>query len=230
MNDETAVYNLGEVEPAPPAPPAAKPQIRAVHSALPATTASSTRALDAFTDSLELFVPGAGQLLRGRWSDGLAVLSATGFLLALAWAIWGTLDRLAATLVALGFTAAGGVYALAMVYVCLAGIHAGNVLYGTTRGPQRAHPIAAGIASALMPGWGQLMNRQPSKAALFVAGLWAAGIAWLLASPWIVTLFDTYGLTFRPGFERISSPLVLYTAPILLWTLSVYDAVATSRR
>jgi TM2 domain-containing membrane protein YozV len=227
MGDETAVYNLGEVE---AAVAAEKPQIRVVPANRQVHSVSRVRPIDAFTDSLELFIPGAGQLLRGRWSDGLAVLTATGFLLALAWAIWGTLDRLAATLTALGYGAAGGVYALAMVYVGLAGIHAGNVLYGTTRGSQRAHPIAAGLASALIPGWGQLINRQPTKAALFVAGLWAVGIAWLLASPWIVTLLDTYGLAFRPGFEQISSPLVLYTAPLVLWTLSIYDAVATSRK
>ncbi len=238
MSDDTAVYNLGEVE---PAAAAAKPQIRPA-SAIPAiagaaarataraTVAPSTRPVDALTDSLELFVPGTGQLLRGRWSDGFAVLAASGFLVAMGWAIWGTMDRLAATLTALGYTAAAGVYALAMIYVCLAMLHAGNVLYGTTRGPERAHPIVSGVASALIPGWGQLINRQPAKAATFVAGLWIVGLVWLLASPRTAALFDTYGLTFRPGFDLFSKPAVLWTAPVVLWALSIYDAVATSRR
>ena len=232
MSDDTAVYNLGEVEPA-----VAKPQLRAAQ-AIPApagaaarvTMSPSTRPVDAITDSLELFLPGTGQLLRGRWSDGLAVLAASGFLLAMAWAIWGTLDRIAATLTALGYSAAGGIYALVMVYVCLAILHAGNLLYGTTRGPQRAHPIVSGVASALIPGWGQLINRQPAKAATFVAGLWVVGIIWLLGSPWTVALFDAHKLTFRPGFELFSSPALLWTVPIVLWALSIYDAVATSRR
>lgn len=243
MSDETSVYDLGELE---RAPAAAKrdPQIRAasgIATAAPAaapapavartaTVAPSVRPIDAITDSLELFVPGTGQLLRGRWSDGLSVLAGVGFLLALAWAIWETLDRLAGTLTALGYTAAGGIYALAMIYVCLAMLHAGNVLFGTTRGPERAHPIVAGVASALIPGWGQLINRQPAKAAAFVTGLWIVGIVWLLASPSTVALFDAYGLTFRPRFELFSKPVVLWTAPIVLWALSVYDAVATSRR
>ena len=234
MSDDTAVYNLGEVE---PAAAAAQPQIRAApvmpvtaRATARAIAAPSTRPVDAITDSLELFVPGIGQLLRGRWSDGFSVLAGTGFLVALAWAIWETLDRVAATLTALGYTAAGGVYALAMIYVCLAGLHAGNVLYGTTRGSERAHPAVAGAASALIPGWGQLINRQPAKAAAFVAGLWIVGLAWLLGSPWVVALFDTYGLTFRPGFDVLSSQVVLWTVPIVLWALSIYDAVATSRR
>jgi len=230
MSETTATYDLGEMQPAPAAP-RQNPAIRiAPGSSVGARAIAATRPVDAITDSLELFVPGTGQLFRGRWSDGFSVLAGTGFLVALSWAIWETLDRLAATLTALGYSAAGGVYALAMIYVCLAGLHAGNVLYGTTRGPQRAHPIVSGVASALIPGWGQLLNRQPAKAATFIAGLWAVGIAWLLASPWIVALFDTYGLTFRPGFDLISSPIVLWTAPIVLWALSIYDAVATSRR
>jgi TM2 domain-containing membrane protein YozV len=185
---------------------------------------------DTIADSLELFVPGSGQLLRGRWSDGLSVLTGTGFLFALAWAIWETLDRLSVTLTALGYSAQGGVYALALIYACLAGLHAGNVLYGTTRGSVRAHPVIAGLTSVLIPGWGQLLNRQPAKAAAFIAGLWIVGIAWLLASPWTVAWFDAQGLAFRPGFEVFSSPAVLWTAPIVLWVLSIYDAVATARR
>jgi len=232
MSNETAVYDLGEVLPGSAAAtrstqPRAAPRVLAPAVA---AVAPSRRSFDTIADSLELFVPGTGQLLRGRWSDGFSVLAGTGFLIAMAWAIWETLDRIAATLIALGYSATGGVYALAMIYVCLAGLHAGNVLYGTVRGPARAHPVVSGVASALVPGWGQLLNRQPAKAATFVAGLWAVGLAWLLASPRTLALFDTYGLTFRPGFEFISSPVVLWTVPIVLWALSIYDAVATSRR
>ncbi len=231
MQDETAVYDLGEVQRAAPAA-REKTQIR-IASGAPASNraaGATTRPIDAMTDSLELFLPGTGQMLRGRWSDGFAVFAGAGFLTAMAWAIWETLDRLAATMVALGYTPAFGVYALAMLYVCLAALHAGNVLYGTSRGPERAHPAAAGIASALIPGWGQLINRQPAKAATFVAGLWAAGMIWLLASPWTTELFDTYGLAFRPGFDKLGAPAVLYTVPIVIWALSIYDAISTSRR
>jgi len=69
-----------------------------------------------------------------------------------------------------------------MIYVCLAGLHAGNILYGTVCESERAHSIVSGVASALLSGWGQLLNRQPAKAFAFVIGLWAVGIAWLLAS------------------------------------------------
>ncbi len=229
MSNETAVYDLGVVDPVSASAtrntrPRAAPGMSATALAEP-----PRRSFDTIADSLELFVPGAGQLLRARWSDGLSVLTGTGFLIALAWAIWETLDRLSATLTTLGYPAQGGVYALGLIYACLAGLHAGNVLYGTTRGSARAHPVIAGFASTLIPGWGQLLNRQPAKAATFVAGLWTVGIAWLLASPWTAAWFDAQGLVFRPGFEVLSSPAVLWTAPIVLWVLSVYDAVATAR-
>ena len=194
-----------------------------------AATAPSRRSFNTIADSLELFVPGAGQLLRARWSDGLSVLTGAGFLIALAWAIWETLDRLSATFTALGYPPQTGVYALGLIYACLAGLHAGNVLYGTTREPARAHPALAGFASALFPGWGQLLNGQPAKAAMFVAGLWTVGIAWLLAAPWTDTWLAAQGLAVRPGFELLSSPGVVWTAPIVLWVLSVYDAVVTAR-
>lgn len=242
MSDDTAVYNLGEVE-APAAPVQAKPPSPAAAPVRPAGTAAAraaairntppapaVRPIDAFTDSLELFLPGSGQLLRGKWSDGFAVLAATGFLATLTWAIWSTMDRIAGTLNALGFTAAGGVYALAAIYICLAGLHAANLLYGTVRGPERGHPLVTGLASAVVPGWGQLINRQPAKAATLVAGLWAVGMIWLLGSSWTIALFDNYGLTFRPGFDVLAHPAVRWTAPVVLWTLSIYDAVATSRR
>ena len=228
MNNESAVYDLGSVDSAINADtmrsiPRQPASVRRV--AQPAR-----RPLDSFADSLELFAPGLGQLCRARWSDGLFALVVCGFLIALGWAIWETLDRLAGALVALGYPAQGGVYALVMIYGCLAGLHTANVLYGTTRDSSRAHPLSAGCASLLVPGWGQLLNRQPAKAAAFVAGLWLVGIAWLLASPWIAALFREQGVGLRGGLEALSSPVVLWTAPIVLWVLSVYDAVASARK
>lgn len=235
MSEDTAVYDLGEVEQSPAA--RVSPRLRATpltapsaSRRAPATRAVGIRPIDAITDSLELFVPGTGQLLRAQWSDGLFALSVTGCLVALAWAVWETQDRLSGALTALGYSSHGAVYALALIYAGLAGIHAGNVLSGTTRGPGRAHPAIAGVASALLPGWGQLLNRQPAKASAFIVGLWIVGFTWLLASPGTVALFETQGIAFRPGFAALSSSIVVWTVPIVLWVLSVYDAVATSRR
>ncbi len=242
MSDDTAVYNLGEVE-APAAPTQRKPQTPVATPVRPAGTAAAraaairntppspaVRPIDAFTDSLELFLPGSGQLLRGKWSDGFAVLAAAGFLGTLAWAIWTTMDRIAGTLSVLGFTPAAGIYALAVIFILFGGLHATNLLYGTVRGPERGHPVVTGLASAVVPGWGQLINRQPAKAATFVLGLWGVALLWVLASPWTIALFDTYGLTFRPGFDVLSHPAVRWTVPGVIWVLAVYDAVATSRR
>jgi TM2 domain-containing membrane protein YozV len=228
MNNESAVYDLGAVD-------------SAIHSdttrSVPRQPASvrrvpqlARRPLDSFADSLELFAPGLGQLFRARWADGLFALSVCGFLIALGWAIWETLDRVAASLTALGYPSHLGLYALAAIYACIASLHTANVLYGTTRDSTRAHPVSAGCASLLVPGWGQLLNRQPAKAAAFVGGLWSVGIAWLLASPWIAGLLQSQGVGLRGGFELLSSPVVLWTAPAVLWVLAVYDAVASARK
>ena len=241
MSHESAVYDLGEVqEVAAPVPQtrSAVPKAtspRAVPSpatprAFPSVSDETPRApLGDIADSLELFVPGSGQLLRARWSDGLFVLSCTGLLVALAWATWVTLERLPGTLSALGLPSQGGVYALMLIYAGLAGLHIGNVWCGTTRGALRANPYVAGCASALLPGWGQLLNRQPAKAAMFVAGLWTVGLAWLLAIPWTRELLAAEGLALRPGLEIVSSPALLWTAPIVLWALSIYDAIVSAR-
>ena len=230
MSNDTAVYDLGVVDSAP-SPDDRDPtgvSTRVRRKAAPAAPAPVRRPLEAIADSLELFAPGGGHLLRARWSDGLFVMSATGLLVALAWAIFATLERLPDSLSALGLPAHGAIYFLAGLYVCLAVLHAGNVLYGTSRGSSRVHPAAAGFASAIFPGWGQLLNSQPTKAASFVVAVWIVGVLWLLTSPWSAPWLEAQGVGLREGLGALSSPAVLWTVPAVLWALSVYDAVASS--
>ena len=230
MSRDPSVYDLGAVDDIAPGSAEAtyKPPVFAPRNE--ETVAPAHRLIDAIADSLGLFVPGAGQLVRGHWSDGLFVLSSTTFLLTLGWAIWTSLERLPGTLSALGWVPHGGLYALGMIYVGLAWIHAGNLLYSTSRGPARTAPVVAGCASALMPGWGQLLNRQPLKASLIVAGLWVTGLTWLLGSSWVSNLFASQGVTLRWGVELFSSPAIMWTAPIVLWALAVLDAASTAAR
>lgn len=224
MPDESAVYDLGtvEFEREKLAESAPSERQRTAPRTRPRPIVAAPRgSFDTIANSLDLFVPGCGRLLRTQWSDGLFLLSSSGFLVAMGWAIWETQSRLPGTLEALGLPAQGGLFGLALLYACFAALHAGTVLCGATYGSNCAHPVIAGIASTLLPGWGQLLNRQPIKAAAFVAALWIVGFVWLLAS---------HGWTARPGFELISSPVVLWTLPAVLWAVSIYDAVATARR
>ena len=229
MSQDTAVYDLGVVQSndegrARPTP------IRQVPQPPAGEVAAAESSFDPLLNSVELFVPGAGQLLRGRWADGLFVLSTVGFVTTLGWAIWQSSWRLPETLTALGLPAQGAVYALTMLYILLAVLHTGNVLYGPTGTRVRWHPVIPGIASLIVPGWGQLLKGQRIKAAAFTFGLWSIGALWLLSLPGLGAWLATQGGASPPDLGFLASQTARWIAPAVLWSLAVYDAVATARQ
>jgi hypothetical protein len=56
------------------------------------------------------------------------------------------------------------------------------------------HPVVAGLASALFPGWGQLLSGHRIRAALFVACLWIAAAAWTAVTPSGIALLRELGI------------------------------------
>ncbi|MDH3627364.1 MAG: hypothetical protein OEV00_01080 [Acidobacteriota bacterium] len=236
MSQRTTVYDLGIVEPPPPPVTSMPLPVPSVVDRREPALAGPTANLDpprtpadAIADSLGLAIPGMSQMLRGRWADGLFFLTGSLFLLTLGWAVLNSLERLPSTLVALGYPSFGGIYALELIFLALAWTHVGNILFGTPRGVHRTHPVVAGIASACVPGWGQILNQQPRKAAAFLAGLWTVAFVWLLSSSWALGIFAAHGVELESSLRVLSSPVVLWTAPILLWALAIYDAVATAK-
>ena len=134
--------------------------------------------LDPIADTLTLVLPGTGHMLRGRWAAGFALAGWVGMLSTCIWAIHGSLTRLDATLPFLGYPREAGVWVLgalmaglALIHVCALARHSG----GATVAP---HPVVSGVASGLIPGWGQLLNGHRLKAATFVAGLWVVAASW----------------------------------------------------
>lgn len=229
MSQDTAVYDLGVVQ--SDAGGRARPTpIRQVPQPPAGQAVEAEPSFDPVLNSIELFLPGAGQLLRGRWADGLFVLSTVGFITTLGWSIWHSSWRLPETLAALGLPVQGAVYALTMLYVLLAVLHTGNVLYGPTGTRVRWHPVIPGIASLIVPGWGQLLKGQRIKAAAFSFGLWSIGALWLLDAPGLESWLASQGGASTPDLGFLATQTARWIAPAVLWSLAVYDAVATSRR
>jgi hypothetical protein len=180
--------------------------------------------------TLSLFLPGVAPMTRGQLSRGLFFLSAAGFLAALTWALLSTVERLAATFGLFGLPRATGVWALGVVYLVAASLHLASVL-SPERPDERdstLHPAMTGVASALVPGWGQLLNGNRRRAALFVGGLWAAAASWILVSPQLTLLMDSVGVYLPVGWRVFTSPAMRWILPAVIWTLAVYDAATTS--
>ena len=178
--------------------------------------------------TLSLFVPGAGHLARGQFKVGLFFLASIGFLATLAWALFGTVDRLAETLVLLGQSRAFGIWALGGIYVVAAGLHVGSVLTLAGRGGFAPHAVVSGLASLLVPGWGQILNGDRKRAALFLGGLWLVGGAWLLFSPACRDMLAALRLHLPNGLLLLSSPPVRWTLPAVVLALAVYDAASSA--
>jgi hypothetical protein len=181
--------------------------------------------------SLSLFLPGTGQLLAREWTLAFFFFSVLGFLAAFSWAVVQTMDSLVPTLVLLGHSRAAGIWMLGAALGLAGLLHlAGIVITGRKEGGYGTHVGIAACASAILPGWGQVLNGQQVKAALFVAALWACGLAWLLVSPPVQELLVRFDLILPRGLSLLASPVTRWTAPAVLWALAIYDAIQGSTR
>lgn len=234
MNDE-AVYDLGEVDQG-----YRRPRHTVVQGASREPRRRGLRErsggdggwegfLEAGSVGIALFVPGAGHVLRGRIATGLFFLASIGFLGTLAWALLGTLDRLGPTLALLGLPSAGGVWALGGIFVLAAVLHVASVA-GAVEDGSSPGPVGAGIASGLIPGWGQALTGRRLSAALFLSGCWIVAAAWALVLPPVRALLQAQELELPRVLALLSSPVVRWSLPAVIWTLAVYDAALRAAR
>jgi len=188
------------------------------------------------TRSLSLFVPGAGQLVSGETSFVLFLLTASIFLGSLAWSILETLDRLADTLVLLDVSVVVVFWTLCGIYVLAGMLHLTGVLSSIdapgSDGGVVYHPVLPGAASALIPGWGQLLNGDRVRASLFLACVWIAGSVWIALSPAATDMLSTYLPAVARWEQAARRPGPLWIArfafPAVFWALAVYDAASSS--
>jgi len=245
MEQDELVYDLGELEVEPRQSRAEfHPSIEGLHSRTTRSRSRSTagrpgpRSIGpALASSLSIFLPGSGQLLAGEAQWGLFFLTATAFLATLIWAISATLDRLFSTFDLLGFPPKVLVCGLASFYVAASALHVSSVLQAhglgypvsERRGP---HAILAGLASLLVPGWGQVLNGHRRRSALFLVSLWVLGAAWITVSPVGSHTLSYVDLRVPSGALEGWGPSTLVTLTAVVWVVAVYDAAAgaTARR
>jgi len=160
---------------------------------------------------------------------GLFFLSSLAFMGSLGWALVVTLDRITATLRVLDFPGAPAVWALTGVFAVASGLHMASILAANPHvEPRTPHPVVAGVASAILPGWGQILNGSYKRACMFVASLWLIAAIWILASPAVQASLASLRLFIPPEVLLFCSPAVRFTAPAVVWALSIYDAAATA--
>lgn len=230
MRQSTEVFDLGEIgeQPQTNRPPSGngtQPRRFSVEPRHDPGPRSSP-----LSEQLSLFVPGAGQLAGGSTSVGLFYLSTMGLIIAVGWAVLATLDRLPPTLEALGLPRQGGIWVLFFCYGAIALLHVTSVLAGrrADRARRPTPPWLAGTASFLVPGWGQLLNGDRKRSAVFVAGLWLTAALWILASPAMAALMARHALVHPSWLGAWISPVTRFALPVVLWTLTVYDATVSA--
>ena len=235
MSSDEAVFDLGEVDPEyrgprrGVTPSVSRNPRRGERLDRPGAEAGWDGLLEAGSVGIALFLPGAGHVLRAQFATGLFFLASIGFLGTLAWALLGTLDRLGPTLALLGLPSAGGVWALGIAFLLAAALHVASVV-GAVQDGSSPGPVVAGVASGLVPGWGQALSGRRWSAALFLTGCWVVVAAWVLVSPPVRALLDTQELALPGALALLSSPVARWSLPAVIWTLAVYDAAVRAAR
>lgn len=238
MSREDTIYDLGDVDRNPPhavfSGPVEAPSSR---PSLPRFGSRSTErpvapgVSPALAGSLSMFVPGLGQMIAGDIAWGLFYLSGMGFCAAASWAVLVTLDRIVPTLRLFELP----VDAIAVVVSSLAltamVLHLSAVLHAHAQAPGEdghpaPHPFVAGLASLLIPGWGQLLAHHRRRAALFLGGVWLLGAAWGLVTPAGTQILARIGLQLPATMRDGWGPVTMLAAPLVMWAIAVYDAAA----
>ena len=232
MNRDEAVYDLGEIEIHKPQPvfgaaPVA-PRPTAVRREMEPEAEGVGPAL---AGSLSMFVPGLGQIVTGEIAWGLFYLSGMGFCAASLWALLATLDRLVPMLRLLEVPPEFLVVAVSSLAGVAIALHLAAVLHAHARAnsggaPTAPHPIVAGLASLLLPGWGQLLSSHRRRAGLFLAGVWLMSVAWLSVTPAGARVLSRLSFELPSSLRDGWGPVVMLSAPIVLWVIAVYDAAA----
>lgn len=190
---------------------------------------SSSRARPQLAGSLSLFVPGLGQIVAGQATWGLFYAASLGFCAACVWAAFTMRDWLLPTMKVLGirielFVIAVAVLVVSAMLLHLAAISHAQMAAGGADDNDGAHPIVAGFASLLVPGWGQILAGHPKRATFFVGMLWLIGAAWVAATPLGMRALHVLGIEIPSALRDDLGAAILIAAPAIVWIIAIYDA------
>lgn len=182
--------------------------------------------------SMSMWIPGSGQLALGDYAHGLFFLSTLGLMGTLGWAMLNSLERTVGTLILFDYPGAAAFWMLGVVYFVAIMLYMANVLSATAHADDHSaatsSPILSGVASGLLPGWGQVLNGDRVRAVLFltsVASLVAVGITISAPARVLLDRFDMY----LPYWDQLgAAPTLKWTIPLLVWALAIYDASSSA--
>jgi hypothetical protein len=195
------------------------------------------RASAPLASSLSLFVCGAGQMANGQWKLGLLlflteVLALAGhWSVVRAWPFFGGIAHIFAVSEEELFLAlAAGDFLLVffLLYNIAQAYHQAEASTGEFQGI--GVPMLSGLASLLVPGWGQLLNAQLGKGLFFLFCVLAEiYVVALLVLTSFFQLFPQIGLEslIRTRGEMVQIALFFFAS--MIWILSVYDAYLVGR-
>lgn len=192
---------------------------------------NGTRALAAAT--LSLFLCGAGQLYNRQGKLG-ALMLLTQILAGVSnWAViqlWPRLVALADLFGVSEWNLMLGVAAadVAVILMMLASVHQAYRFAEeeTGRFAGAGNPFFSGLASLVLPGWGQLLNAQAGKAMVFLFAFLSGVYLVILArlTPFLPLLASVdAGQNLMP--KVTAGAMVMVGVTGVLWILSVYDAI-----
>ena len=179
--------------------------------------------------TLSLLVCGAGQIYNRQAQLGLLFLLTECFYIVAHWSmmrLWPAIREFGALLGAgeIGLILGVATADAAMVFVMGSGVHQAYRRGERDSGGEfegMRSPLLSGIGSLLVPGWGQIFNAQIGKACFFFGFILGAAlvVAFAVLTPLGGLLGDMRNV------DSISVILGVSGAAVLMWALSIYDAV-----
>lgn len=187
--------------------------------------------------SLSLFAWGSGQWLNGDRDLALLLALSQALIVALHYLVvstWGSIRRMAHIFFIQEWELLLGAAAIDfwLIFLLLFNVSQAFKSAERQRGPFHGlkRPWVSGLASLIVPGWGQLLNGQLRKGLCFLMAFVLQGylLGFYLLTPLyrIVSDLDPNQLLLR---EIIQYGKVVLVATILLWMMSVYDAALVAR-
>lgn len=187
--------------------------------------------------SLSLFVCGAGQAYNGQAKLGLLLFLTEILTVVGHWSlirVWSTVTNLGYILAVNEREIFVGVAVTDFLLIFLLLYNVAQAYHQADQEGARfdgfGHPLLSGLASMVLPGWGQLVNAQLGKALFFVFCLLTQGLAFtLLFVPPFDRVFATLEIHRLVEGRTMETMVALGAGAVQTWLLSVYDAYLVAR-